>query len=144
MQADSFDGGFSESDLKVLRSIKDGKKGDTTYIREMLNIMYREEEEKIQFRCLSGCREGIVRRNNKEFFREKKEAITPEKRLIINKMFRNRIYDLPITMDQKISRIGQHYINRMVKSAFSTLQESYASMVDNIENHVNANENDEE
>lgn len=79
------------------------------------------------WKMLRSIREGIVKRNGMEFYREKKEAMSPSKRIMVNKLFRSRIHALDITTQEKIDRVGQKYLNRLVKSAFITLQKNYAS-----------------
>lgn len=101
-----------------------------------MGILYRDEFHKIPFRCLAGCREGIVNRGGVKFFREKKEAMTPEKRVIINSMFRSRIYELEISMDEKLARVAQQYVNRILKSAISTVQTTHTSLNENIDEFI--------
>lgn len=116
-----------DDDLRVLNSINGQKREDCKYIRSLLDILYRDQPDKIPFRCLTGCREGIVKRNGRQFFREKKEAISPNKRILTNKLFRARIHGLDIPTEEKLNRVGQQYINHLIKSALTTLQSSHNS-----------------
>lgn len=128
---------FCEDDWRVLNSISNHKRNDCGFIRELLNILYRSEIDKLPFRCLTGCREGILTRNGINFFRERKEAISPKKRLTINQVFRSRIHELEITTEEKLDRVGQSYVNRMIKSAIITLQKVQAAKSEVIEQCIN-------
>lgn len=87
--------------------------------------------------------EGIVKRKGEQYYRERTEAMSPEKRLIVNKMYRARVQDLDITTDEKISRIGQQYVNKMIKSAFTTIHKK-ADLESDIFDEFAPNVNDEE
>lgn len=129
-----------ESDWRLLRSISNGKRDDCKYVRTLLNVLYRNESDKIPFRCLAGISEGIVSRNGEKYFREKKNAMSPDKRVFINKLFRSRIHALEVTANERISRVGQQYVNRLIKSSFITLQKSQASLNAAMDQHMSGEE----
>lgn len=58
-------------------------------------------------------------------------------------MYRARVQDLDITTDEKISRIGQQYVNKMIKSAFTTIHKK-ADLESDIFDEFAPNVNDEE
>lgn len=121
---------FGEEDMKVLKSVSGLKVNDRTFVRKTLEILYRGEEEKLPYRGLRGCPEGIIIRNGKKFFRERKRSISAEKRMILNETFRKRINTLDIPLDEKCSRVGQEYVKSLTKLALQTLRENQLKLGD--------------
>lgn len=95
--------------------------------RTLIAMVYRDEPEKFDLRGLAGCREGSLAENGREFFRRRKEPITQTKREFVKKHFRLRISELNIVPDEKYNRIGNSYVNALIKSAFKTLREKHAA-----------------
>lgn len=97
---------------------------DSTYIRKLLEIVYRDEEHKLPFRSLNGCPEGFVHRNKKTFFREKKLPISPEKRVLINSIFRQRIRSSKLPLEEKSERTKQSKINVFIAKSIVNIRRS--------------------
>lgn len=116
---------ITEEDSRTLNSFSSNKSDDIPFLNYLIHVLYlyRENLESIQFKSLRNVSEGIVKRNKKTFFRDKKEAITPEKRVFINKEFRSRINSLSINKEDKISRVSQKYINRCVTFSLKSVRE---------------------
>lgn len=78
-----------------------GASNDTGYLRCTLEVLYADEKFKLPYRCLRGISAGIIERNNKKYYRERKEAISPEKRLVVQKLFERRLKGLSISLPKE-------------------------------------------
>lgn len=82
-----------------------------------------EEKEKLQYRTLRGVPSSIAQyKSGKTTFRTQKEAMTPEKRMAVNMLLKNRVQNQQVSPAENVSRIAQPYVNILINSAFSNLR----------------------
>lgn len=93
---------FSSEKLATLRSIGNNKREDSTFVSAIIKTLYADRLDAIKYKSVTGRSKG-----------EKKEAITPEKREILNEMFTERIYST--TDDNEERKIRLKKINDHIR-----------------------------
>lgn len=82
-----------------------------------------DERAKLPFRSLRSVPVGIIRtKSGTTSFRTQKEAMTPEKRLAVDKLLKRRVQMQDILPEEKRNRVEPKYINTLINSAFSNLR----------------------
>lgn len=115
---------YSSADWKRLRSISNIKSKDSTFVRTVLNILYRQDPTVILYRSLNGCRPGTIQMADGSLhYRAQKYPLTPQKRHIIRQTFQDRIKQIhDISEVEKCSRMSERHINETIALAINTIQ----------------------
>lgn len=97
-------------------------------MRTLIKILYRDDPEKLLFRSLYGCKEGVIRsaRSEQRNFREEKRPMSPEKRVLLNSVFKRRLQSQELSPDDP--RFKENYRNTKIKHAFGHLRREQISM----------------
>lgn len=109
-------------DQRQLNSFSKSESDDCPFMRYVIESLYKNDLNVLRNKSLNHVKEGLVKRNGKTFFREEKEPLTPEKRIIINKIFRNRIESINITNDEELIRKAPQNINRLINWSLKTIR----------------------
>lgn len=125
---------LSKEQVNGLFEISDRKEFDYHFVRKLVAYLYAgDESAKLPYRSLTGIHEGIIRRNGKQYFRSEKKPVTPEKRLVIQRMMKSRINRADLSPDEKYARTTQVYINTLLKGSLCNLRVQHDRMEVNVE-----------
>lgn len=99
---------ISDDEMVVINSTNLQKSSDSTFIKALVEILY-EDKNLLRYRSVSGRT-----RNEHD-----KQPITPYKMSLIKQMFLDRIQRSSAAEDEKISRLDNTYINRLISGAIN-------------------------
>lgn len=102
---------ISHDNILKLNSIQPDKTHDSTFITNVLEILYVDKQE-LQCRSITGRSrtEGV-----------KKQPITPEKMEIITSLFTKRIKNCGANNEEKVLRLAKSNINRLIGQSISNV-----------------------
>lgn len=120
LQCDSNAAEIMDVDLNHLNSISIARQFDATFIRSILESLYKENLEALGFRSYS----GLTTKSKKGSKSEKGEfkAISPAKKTTLFKMFRNRVMHANISTHEKIERLQPTNVSRLVALAIGNVR----------------------
>lgn len=123
---------LSEGQERELEQISGDQASDSTFVHKFIQFMYEgEEREKLKYRSLTGVAAGVSKyESGKTFYRAPKEPMTPEKRLAVNTLFRNRVHKSTVSSMEKHSRSAPPYINHLIATAFGNLRRTVERLDD--------------
>lgn len=103
---------LTEGDKNALKLISLLPKNDATYIRTLIELLYKENLFVLRHRTNTG-KTGRSAENGNEI---EKSAVSPNKKLTIVNMFERRIKDLPESIGRgermnRIAKINKHVTN---------------------------------
>lgn len=105
-----FDGIFTSQELASFRGLDFGKSSDSSFLRLCIKALYRENLQSLAKKTIYGREERVVKRENGVTHLPAKERISPEKMVIVEEIFQERIDAIP-NIDQfaKNRRKGNIY-----------------------------------
>lgn len=102
----------------IFNSIPLLARSDATFVRESIDILYKNEREKLPLRSLSGG----AKRKRSEVDGGGKQAITPTKRTKLVSLFENRLAHATILPADKINRLNK--LNTLISNGLLYLAKS--------------------
>lgn len=110
---------IEEDEWKELKSIPLNKRNDASYIRRSMDIVYKNDQEGLTNRTVSGRSKKMGKMPELNL---NSKVITPEKKDLITELFRIRIQKLNITDALKQERFSETMLNRHMTNALGNLK----------------------
>lgn len=111
----SFTQYFTSEELTVLRSIDNDPRHDTTFIRNVLSFLYKDDLKALQQKCLTGSEPKTLRKKNGETFQTiAKQPLTPKKVHILKSIHNERIKTVTKSEIDILRRTKERHINQMI------------------------------
>lgn len=134
---------LSEDELKELTSISDTKDKDRCFATTLIEILYRNDPEKLPHRSVKGNKAceyitntGVMKK------RTEKCAISPNKKACLDKYFNERINELDekdaYELSDKISRLKTNYQNEVYKNSLNYAAKKYSKICSKSDKQLNS------
>lgn len=106
---------FTDDEQKRLNSTPVSQESDSLYMRNLIEILYKDNRNVLNHRSLSGrtCKQ------NKD-----QKCISPEKKEIIFNQFLKRLENPKISLQERSKRMDSVYIGRRIAVAIGTIRKS--------------------
>lgn len=114
---DGFSHNFTNDQLIDLRSIQPSSRGDSRFVLNAAKYLYSTELERVKTKSVLGRKRASKN--------AAKEKMTPEKKLIMEKIFDERLKGLDINLLERTERAKN--LNKLIKNAFGNISKSLES-----------------
>lgn len=116
---------LTDDDLKKLDAISTSARNDATFIRILMEILYKDNICTLMYRSFSGQKRKAKKNTTPDLSLQENsssepsstKAISPQKKDIIFALFKQRIEKTDIPMEEKLNRMKTEHIKRLVAVA---------------------------
>lgn len=114
IQFQDFESFFEPADIKAIRSVRSGREKDSTFVLKVSRGLYKTDTQKLFERSSTGKRQKGIQ----------KKVITPQKKQVIEEMFRERIIsELQNEIDYEGELEGRKSkLNRLIGKAIDNIK----------------------
>lgn len=115
---------FTEEETKILNSLPIIRASDSSFVRILLQFLYKDNLSDLKTRSYSGKSRGQSRGQAELETEATFKAITPAKKRAIHYHFSNRINKSNIPIEEKVERLDAKYISKLVSWGIGTLRKT--------------------
>lgn len=115
---------ITSSEMVTLNSVSIAQQYDATYVRLLLEILYKNDNNALLYRTLSGRSRKTNQSDLNDGEAGQHKAISPTKKQKIFTMFRERIINSNIASQEKFTRLQTKNISRLVAIGIGNIRKS--------------------
>lgn len=98
------------------------KRNDSTFVRTGIEILYKNEEEKLLKRSVRGTKSSTRKRKNGPVYYVAKSPLTPEKVAVLKNWYNERIGSFRVDSDEFTKRLSTGYFNTLLSNAIGNIK----------------------
>lgn len=107
--------------MRKLHLIAGDKRNDSTFVKTGIEMLYKNEEEKLLKRSVRGTRSSTRKGKNGPINYVAKSPLTPEKVVVLKKLYNERIRSHVVDSDEFTKRLSTGYFNTLLSNAIGNI-----------------------